>query len=226
MKSIKDINFKGRKGIMNDETLVAEDRYPILVSLIADATNAWNNARPFGQPSATLEMLDPDDDAYVNLNKTSTSVEWEFGIPKAEGAPSSELPLALGVADAGTSLLYSREDHVHPMPAADDIPTDSVGVSVQDGLDSKATVAKFTATITTSWSGGSAPFTQIVSVPGILATDSPVIDVVPSDTFATAQQQLEAWTCIYRIVAGAGQITVYADEQTAIAVPIQIMCVR
>lgn len=130
-----NFNFKGRKGIMNDETLVAEDRYPILVSLIADATNAWNNARPFGQPSATLEMLDPDDDAYVNLVKDAVSVRWDFGIPKAEGAPSSDLPLPLGTADAGTSLLYSREDHVHPMPAADDIPTDSIGVSVQDALD-------------------------------------------------------------------------------------------
>lgn len=130
-----NFNFKGRKGIMNDETLVAEDKYPILVGLIADATTAANNARPFNNPSASLEMLDPDEDAYVNLNKTPTSVEWEFGIPKAEGAPSSELPLALGVADAGTSLLYSRDDHVHPMPAADDIPTDSVGVSVQDALD-------------------------------------------------------------------------------------------
>ena len=209
-----NFNFRGKKGIMNDETLLAEERYPVLVTLISQATNAWNNARPFGNPSASLEMLDPDEDAYVNLNKTSTSVEWEFGIPKAEGAPSSNLPLALGVADAGTSLLYSRDDHVHPMPSASDVgaatPTDvstAVGAITEIKVSNPTVGSDWATNTHSSDTDGSFPNRLAIPVTGVTAT------MMAEVVFGTA----DAMSGIYAPICecGSGVVYIWASEQTA-----------
>ena len=93
-------------------------------------------------------------------------------------------------------------------------------------IASGAVSTTYTATIGTTWTGSAAPYTQSVSVSGLLATDTPIVDIVPSDTFATAEAQLEAYGNIYRMVAGANTLTVYATEKTTVAIPIQIKAVR
>lgn len=89
-----------------------------------------------------------------------------------------------------------------------------------------AVTTSFSATITTTWTGSAAPYSQVISVPGLLATDSPMVDMVPSDTYATAEAQLEDYGKIYRMVAGADTLTVYATEPTEVAITIQIKAVR
>lgn len=85
----------------------------------------------------------------------------------------------------------------------------------------------YTATITATWTGSAAPYSQTISVTGLLASDTPVIDIVPDDTtFATAEAQLDAWAEIYRFVAGTDTLTVYSKAETTTAIPIQILCVR
>lgn len=76
------------------------------------------------------------------------------------------------------------------------------------------------------WAPTGQPMKQVISVPGLLATDSPMVDMVPSDTYATAEAQLEDYGKIYRMVAGADTLTVYATEPTEVAIPIQIKAVR
>lgn len=84
----------------------------------------------------------------------------------------------------------------------------------------------FSATIGTTWTGNSAPYSQVISVPGLLASDTPIVDIVPSDTLSTAEAQLEAYGAIYRMVTGVDTMTVYATEETETAIPIQIKVVR
>lgn len=84
----------------------------------------------------------------------------------------------------------------------------------------------YTATIGTTWTGSAAPYYQDITINGLLAADKPIIDIVPSDTFATAEAQLEAWSAVYRMTASANKLRVYATEKTTTAVPIQILCVR
>lgn len=84
----------------------------------------------------------------------------------------------------------------------------------------------YTATVTADWEGTEAPYTQTVQVSGITADDKPIIDIVPSDTFATAEQQCDAWSVIYRIETGTDSLTVYATEPTEVSIPIQIRAVR
>jgi len=85
----------------------------------------------------------------------------------------------------------------------------------------------YTATISTSWTGSSAPFTQDLTVTGILATDVPIVDLVPSATYSTAQSQIRDYAKIYKMeVTAANTIKVYATAQTSVALPISLRCIR
>ncbi len=57
-----------------------------------------------------------------------------------------------------------------------------------------------------------APYTQTVTAAGVLATDTPIVDVVLSDIPDIAVQELEGYGNIGRIDAGGGQITVTCYE--------------
>lgn len=92
--------------------------------------------------------------------------------------------------------------------------------ATQDNVPHNFTLA------TADWAPTGKPMKQEIAVTGLLATDSPVVDIVPSVVFATAEAQLEAYGNIFRMVAGANTLTVYATEPTEVAIPIQIKAVR
>ena len=83
------------------------------------------------------------------------------------------------------------------------------------------------ATLNTGdWTGAEAPFAQIQVVPGILATDTPIVDVVLSGNWGVDEARLEAWGYIYRIVTSNDSITAYAREKPDVALPLQLKVVR
>lgn len=91
----------------------------------------------------------------------------------------------------------------------------------------KATAITYTATLTTANWSASAPYTQTVTVTGVLATDNPVISPVLSSTTATAIAQLEAWGYVGRVTTTANSIIAYCyDTKPTTAIPIQIKVVR
>jgi len=77
----------------------------------------------------------------------------------------------------------------------------------------------FTGTLTTSgWTGTSAPYTQTVTVNGILASaPPPIIDVELSSTWSTALTEEEAWSLIKRVTYTDNSLTFYADEKPTVA---------
>ena len=83
---------------------------------------------------------------------------------------------------------------------------------------------RYTATIpATGWSE-SAPYTQQITVSGVTAAMTPVVDVVQSADADAAALQLEAWACVSRIVTGLNKITVYCYEKTPETnVPVQLV---
>lgn len=92
---------------------------------------------------------------------------------------------------------------------------------------SKANAVTYTATLTTAGWSASAPYTQTVTVSGLLATDNPIADVVLSSTAATAQAQIEAWGCVGRMVAAVNSFTAYCYEtKPTTAIPLQFKVVR
>ena len=77
----------------------------------------------------------------------------------------------------------------------------------------------FTGTLTTSgWTGTSTPYTQTVTVTGILASaPPPVIDVELSSTWSTALTEEEAWALIKKITYTDNSLTFYADAKPTVA---------
>lgn len=94
-------------------------------------------------------------------------------------------------------------------------------ISLDSRLDNQERL--LTSTITTSWTGTSAPFTQTIAISGITSSDKPVISPVFSTTLATAILQKEAWNQISKIETGLNSITVTCFEDKPVtAIPIQI----
>lgn len=93
-------------------------------------------------------------------------------------------------------------------------------------VEGAATHEVFTTTLNTTWTGSSAPYSKAQTVSGILATDTPIIDVVMSGTFATDEARQEAWGNVYRAVTSANTITFYATEKPTVSLPLQIKVVR
>lgn len=93
-------------------------------------------------------------------------------------------------------------------------------------LADHAVSVDYTATLNTTWSGSAAPYTKEQTINGILATDKPLIDIVPSATFADAEKQADAWALIYRAVTAANKITFYAKSKPTVSIPLQIRCIR
>lgn len=88
----------------------------------------------------------------------------------------------------------------------------------------------YTTTLTAlGWSdtSGNAPFTQTLNIQGILATDTPIIDVVLSSTTETAKSQLEAFSCLSKIETADGSITATClDTKPTIDIPIKLKVIR
>ena len=85
----------------------------------------------------------------------------------------------------------------------------------------------YQATIGTSWTGSAAPYTQTITVTGIKSTDAPIVDVnLSTIAYADKDAVVEDYAKIYRITTADNSITVYADDVTSVAVPIQLKVVE
>ena len=91
----------------------------------------------------------------------------------------------------------------------------------------KATTANYTAEVTTTWDGASAPYTQTITVTGILSTDEPIIFPVFSSINATAILEQAAWDLIGEITTGVDSITITCFEKKPVTtINIQLKVVR
>lgn len=94
-------------------------------------------------------------------------------------------------------------------------------------LNTKATTNLYTATLLSSGWSSSAPYTQTVSVSGILSTDTPIADVVLDVVTSTAMTQISAWMCVSKIETADGYITATClENKPEIDIPIQLKVVR
>jgi len=86
-----------------------------------------------------------------------------------------------------------------------------------------------TATLASgAWSGSSAPYSQAVTITGVtVAGKPPIIDVVLSDTYATALLETAAYGLIYRFkITGDNTVTAYATAVPSQAINIHAKLVR
>lgn len=121
------------------------------------------------------------------------------------------MPINLTTSD----LLYRDENGVYQSVIA--------GTASQQLEVSKV----FSGTLTVAgWQGTAAPFSQAITISGVLATDEPIIDLVSSDTYTTAVTEDTDWGNIYRAVTAADTITFYAKEKPTVALNFKARCIR
>lgn len=66
------------------------------------------------------------------------------------------------------------------------------------------------------------PYTQNINVEGILSSDNPIVDVLLSEDYNTAMDQLNSYAFIYKITTFNGSIKVFATEPTEISINLQM----
>ena len=155
------------------------------------------------------------------------------GLENVELAVIEDIPGSTGIDPEITTGDIFEGCTLHEMPLyrvkINGLSIDSVTAlfTKLENLENRSASKIYTATLSTNWSGNSAPYTQTVTVTGILSDDSPIVDVVLSSTTSTALSQLEAWGCVSKITTGTDQITVTClEDKPATAIPIQIKVVR
>ena len=138
----------------------------------------------------------------------------------------------LGIQKSDLSNYYNKTEINNLLSAkvnSSDLSTVATSGSYND-LSNKPTIpttALYTGTLLSSGWTSSAPYTQTLSIQGILATDVPVVDVVLSSTTSTAISQTEAWSCVSKIETAADSITATClEEKPTINIPIQLKVVR
>ena len=145
------------------------------------------------------------------------------------GNTSGAVPIANGgtgattVADARNALGLGNTSGAVPIANGGTGATNASDARSNLGAASRVS---YTATITTAWTGSSAPYTQDVSISGILESDTPHITPVYSSTLVTALAQKEAWSMVSKAEASDGIITFTCFEDkpsTEISIQIEVM---
>ena len=90
-------------------------------------------------------------------------------------------------------------------------------------------VPNIIVTIDTSWTADTTNggYTKTVAVAGMLATDTPFVDVVLGDNIEANVTALKAWNLVTRITTAENSITLYANgDAPTTAFDIQLKVVR
>lgn len=108
--------------------------------------------------------------------------------------------------------------------------SDNLAATVASAISS-ASSSVFTTTATlpsSSWTTQSdGTYSKALTVSGILATDSPIIDINTSSLSKTQEDAvIEAWANARRIVTSANTLTFYFTEAPTVDIPIKIKEVR
>lgn len=89
------------------------------------------------------------------------------------------------------------------------------------------TVSDYNASLLLSNWSSTAPYTQTVSVQGILATDTPIVDVVLDSATSTAISQNNSWAFVSKIETSANSITATClESKPEVDLPILLKVVR
>lgn len=88
-------------------------------------------------------------------------------------------------------------------------------------------VVKYTATVTAAGWSGEDPCTNAVTVNGLLTTDIIIMDLTPSSTYATAQDEAADYAAVYKAVCTVNNtLTLYANKTPEHNFSVQLVCVR
>ena len=146
-------------------------------------------------------------------------------VPEDAGDPTTTVTWTCNSSDPDVVAAFDLIDRMADTDAVVLSTDTEITVDVPIIATQNSTPHTFTA-LANGWTATGAPMVQTVSVSGILSSDDPIVDVVPSDDYETATQQMSDFGSIYRITTADGEITCYADGVTVDDVPVKMKAVR
>ena len=246
-KQYKWFKHKGEKGDTgNAATLVTKSvTYQVSDSGTIIPSGAWGSSIPVVSQGKYLwtktELQFNTGDPIISYSVGRMGMDGTGAVSSVAGvSPDATGNVTLTAADVGAlpvsggdmtgainmngQPISGLNDPTEDTQAARKVYVDAAKEEVKAYTDSKRKT--WTATITTTWSG-SGPYTQSVTVSGILASDMPHITPVYSSDNAAAIAQKEAWACVSKAVTAANSIkfTCFEDKPTT-AISIQIEVIR
>lgn len=218
-----------------------------------DAVNAcWRNNGKIqgakgsnGAPGATFR---PSVDASGNIswtndggldNPASQNIRGPAGRDGEQGpAGASAFEAAVDAGYQGTEATFNAALAALPYHGARHLPGGADPISIRtESLENGAVTAEKLAPGAVSiaysveldpanWEGTTAPFTQTATVPGLLGSDTPLVDLSLSGTLSTDRKRLEDYAQLYRAATADGALTVYALARPTVTLPLRILCIR
>ena len=198
-----------------------------------------------GAPGATFRPnVDPDGNlSWTNdgglANPDMRNIRGPAGQDGARGpAGESAYEAAAGAGFQGTEATFNAALAAMPTHANRHLPGGADPITVKSGnlengavtaekLAPGAVSAAFTASLAANaWQGTEAPYAQTVAVQGLLASDTPVIDLALSGTYAGDRERLEDFARLYRAVTAQDSLTVWAASRPAGEISLRILCIR
>ncbi len=210
------------------QTLPSSDISPTTVYLVPSNSESSDIYKEYIYVNNNWELLGiqkSDLSNYYNKTEINNLLDTKIDKVTGKGLSTEDYTTAEKTKLAGIESEANKTVVVQTIGSSTTDVMSQNAVSTQ--LDSKATTALYTGTLLSSGWSSSAPYTQTLSIQGILSTDVPVVDVVLSSTTSTAVSQLEAWSCVSKIETAAGSITATClEEKPTVDIPIQLKVVR
>lgn len=203
---------------------VAQGKYLWTKILFSDNTTGYSVARQGVDGTGAVvsvngksgEVTLTTDDVNEGTRKYMTAAEKT----KLGNVPNDTNAALNGKVNKVTGKQLSTEDYT----TTDKNKVANIPADTTAELSKKAVTLNKTATLGTSWTTATGYVQQVVTVQGILATDTPIIDLITATADFEAQE--EAWGKVFKATAGANQITFYAKEATETSVSLNIKVVR
>jgi len=182
--------------------------------------------------------ITPDSNNKVNVNipgvlQTTGSSTTEAMSQNAVTDALSNKANSSDLATVATSGSYSDLSNTPTIPSVvqttGSSTTDTMSqAAITTALSGKASVSTYNITLLASgWSGSSAPYTQTVSVSGILSTDKAFADVIFDVVPQTALDQSRQWAFVSQMTTSNGSITAKCLEyKPEINLPISLLALR
>lgn len=102
------------------------------------------------------------------------------------------------------------------------------GSTAEDAIGARAKTVTYTADVGTTWTQNGTMYTQTIAVSGILATDNPIVDIIPNASSTDElKKQLKAYSLVGTVVTAANSIFLGCyDKAPDVAFKIQLKVVR
>ncbi len=173
--------------------------------------------------------------AQVGLGNVDNTTDMEKPVSLLQAEAIAEAKKA--GTDAQIAADNAQESADNAQTAADNAQTaadnaqtsaDNALAAAEKALDDSKTYTDgkhlvLNATLATGWAGTSEPYTQVVTIAEILATDHPHVTPVYSTNLETALLEKEAWAMVSDAQTANGSITFSCfEDKPDTAIPIQI----